>query len=60
MSWVLTLMLYVPGAALLGTLIVAITGTELPALTVIGLVGLNVQLVTGDELASHVALILPL
>ena len=37
-------MLYVPGAALLGTLIVAVSCTGVPGLIVIGLEGLSEQI----------------
>jgi hypothetical protein len=56
----LTMMLYVPGAALLGTLIVASTGTEASALIVIGFDGVSVHCAAGSAVALQVALTWPL
>jgi hypothetical protein len=52
--------LYVPGAALFGTLMVATSGSIDPALTAIGLGGVMVQIVLGGELTVQVELTLPL
>ena len=42
--------------ALFGTLIVAVTGTDAPALMVIGFAGLSVHCAAGSALALQVAL----
>ena len=52
--------LYVPVAALLGMLMVAVRPAEPPLGTVIGLAGNSVQIAAERALASQFALILPL
>ena len=56
----LMLMLYVPGAALFGILMVAVTGTDDEALIAIGFGGLSVQIAPDNADASQVALTWPL
>jgi hypothetical protein len=52
-------MLYVPGAALFGTVMVATNGTVDPELTTIGLGGVKTQFAPGSELTLQVAVMLP-
>jgi hypothetical protein len=52
--------LYIPGAALFGTLMVATSGNVDPAPTAIGLGGVTVQIVPGSELTVQIELALPL
>jgi hypothetical protein len=59
-SWELILMLYWPGFASFGTLIVAVRFVVPPLTTVSGFVGVSVHVAPGSELASQFTLIFPL
>ena len=58
-SCVATVMLYKPGAAPLGAVIVTEIGTAIPAFTEIGFAGETLQVAPASALASQFALIDP-